>query len=351
MTSRLPRYLSVLFLQRLFITIFGMVTLLGVLDALGNADRLPDDAGFIGQMKYMVLRMPILFDRTFVFAILLAVLLTYASLYRRNELVIISASGLSVFGQIRALAPAVIVVGVVSAILIDQVNPIANKTLENWLGTSALAENSQTPERMWLSDGQLLVEVAGMQNERLSGITIFERDAEGAVVAVTTAEAATPAAGGWQLENAEQQRFDGQPGVVNTFWPSPQTSDSLRLLLTEPRDLGIADLLALNRMRGSGSRPSSAYLLWALHRISLPLAAFAFLILAVPIMQLYGRRDSSDMALAGGVAGGFIFMVTDGVLKTLAESGSFSAILAVALPILGLTMTGLWLALGREVQK
>jgi len=204
---------------------------------------------------------------------------------------------------------------------------------------------------MWLSDGRLLVEVAGIQNERLSGITIFERDAEGAVVAVTTAEAATPAAGGWQLEDAVQQRFDGEAGVVNTFWSSPQTPDSLRLLLTEPRDLAIADLLALNRMRGSGSRPSSAYLLWALHRLSLPLAAFAFLILAVPIMQLYGRRDSSDMALASGVAGGFIFMVTDGVLKTLAESGSFSAILAVALPILGLTMAGLWLALGREVQK
>jgi len=145
MTRRLPRYLSVLFLQRLFITIFGMVTLLGVLDALGNADRLPDGAGFVGQIKYMGLRMPILFERTFVFAILLAVLLTYASLYRRNELVIISASGLSVFGQIRALAPAVVAVGIVSAILIDQVNPIANKALEHWLGTSALVATSQTP--------------------------------------------------------------------------------------------------------------------------------------------------------------------------------------------------------------
>ncbi|KCZ87940.1 LptF/LptG family permease [Hyphomonas johnsonii] len=351
MTSRLSRYLSVLFLQRLFITLFGMVTLLGVLDALGNADLVPDGAGLVGQVRYMVLRMPILFDRTFVFGLLLAVLLTYASLYRRNELVIISGSGLSVFGQVRALAPAVIFVSVVSAIGIDQINPVASKALEDWLGTSVLRENSQTPERVWLSDGRLLVEVAGMQNERLSGLTIFERDANGAVIAVTTAGTASPVAGGWRLEDTEQQRFDGRTPQNDTFWSSAQTPDSLHLLLTEPRDLALADLLALHRMRGSGSRPASAYLLWALHRISLPLAALAVLMLAVPIMQLYGRRDSSDIALARGVAAGFVFMVTDGVLKTLAESGRFSAPLAVALPILGLALAGLWLALGREVQK
>ncbi|MEQ9505787.1 MAG: LptF/LptG family permease [Hyphomonas sp.] len=349
--TRLNRYLSVLFLQRLVIAIFGMVTLLGVLDALGNADKLPDGAGFAGQMQYMWLRLPILFDRTIVFALLLAILLTYASLFRRNELVIMSAAGMSVFGQIRALVPVVFLAGIASAILIDRVSPPASEALQSWLGSEALQEDSQTPDRLWLSDGPRLIELQGLQDDLLSGITIFERNETGAVIAVTTAESASPAQGGWQLANARQERFDGEPLQAGTFWPSVQTPASLRKLLTEPRDMSFSDLLRFNQMRGSGSRPSSAYLLWALHRLSLPLTCLAFLVLAVPIMQLYGRRDSSDMALAAGVAAGFAFMVIDGVLKTLAENGSFSAILAVALPIIGLLLTGIWLALGREVRK
>ena len=349
--NRLNRYLSVLFLQRLLIAIFAMVTLLGVLDALGNADKLPAGAGFEGQIQYMWLRLPILFDRTIVFALLLAVLLTYASLYRRNELVIMSAAGMSVFGQIRALVPVVFLAGVASAILIDRVSPPSSEALQAWLGSEALQEDTQTPDRLWLSDGPRLIELQGLQDDRLDGITIFERDQNGAVVSVTTAETATPAPGGWQLAKARQDRFDGGAPQVDTFWPSVQTPSSLRKLLTEPRDMSLSDLLKFNQMRGSGSRPFSAYLLWALHRLSLPLTFLAFLVLAVPIMQLYGRRDSSDMALAAGVAAGFAFMVIDGVLKTLAENGSFSAILAVALPIIGLLMAGIWLALGREVRK
>lgn len=349
--TRLNRYLSVLFLQRLVIAILAMVTLLGVLDALGNADKLPAGAGFAGQMQYMWLRLPILFDRTIVFALLLAVLLTYASLFRRNELVIMSAAGMSVFGQIRALVPVVFLAGVASAILIDRVSPPASEALQAWLGSEALQEDTQTPERLWLSDGPRLIELQGLQDNRLDGITIFERDENGVVIAVTSAETATPTQGGWQLFNAHQERFDGLPPEQASFWPSIQTPGSLRKLLTEPRDMSFSDLLRFNQMRGSGSRPSSAYLLWALHRLSLPLTCLAFLVLAVPIMQLYGRRDISDMALAAGVAAGFAFMVIDGVLKTLAENGSFSAILAVALPIIGLLFAGTWLALGREIRK
>lgn len=351
MKHYLFRYLSVLFLQRLLIAVLAMVTLLGVLDALGNADKLPDGAGFAGQMRYMWLRLPILFDRTIVFALLLAVLLTYASLFRRNELVIISAAGVSIFGQIRLLIPVVLAAGIASAILIDRVSPPASRALHAWLGSEALQEDSQAPERLWLSDGPRLIELQDLQQDTLRGITIFERDAKGAVISITTAESARPVKGGWELSQTRQQRFDGAVMEADNFWPSPQTPESLRKLMTEPRDMSFADLMSFNKMRGSGSRPSSAYLLWALNRISLPLTCLGFLVLAVPIMQLYGRRDSSDMALATGVAAGFGFMVVDGVLKTLAENGNFSAVLAVTLPTLALVGAGLWLALQKEERR
>ena len=351
MTARLTRYLSLLFLQRLLVVTLALVALLGVLDALSNADKLPSGAGFEGQMRYMWLRLPALFDRIVVFAFLLAALLTYASLFRRNELVSISASGISVFGQMRTLAPVVFVAGVASALVIDAAGPPASRALQAWLGPDALQEDVQAPEKLWLSDGRLLIELSSMQNDELTGITIFERNDEGAVVSVTMAETARPAEGGWQLSDTVQRRFDGEAPREMTFWPSPQTPESLQLLLAPPRDLGVKHLLSLSEMRGSGSRPSGAYLLWALNRILLPVTVMGFLFLAIPIMQVYGRRSNADLAVAAGVAAGFLYMVVDGILKTLAENGSLNPVLAVAFPILVLFGVSMWLALDREVRK
>lgn len=351
MTSRLSRYLSLLFLQRLLVTAFALVALLGVLDALSNADKLPSGAGFGGQMRYMWLRLPALFDRIVVFAFLLAALLTYSSLFRRNELVAISASGVSVFGQMRALIPVVFLTGILSAVVIDTAGPPASRSLLAWLGPEALQEDVQAPEDLWLSDGRLLIELKSMQGEELTGITIFERNEEGAVVSVTTAGSAQRAEGGWQLLETSQRRFDGQAPEEMTFWSSSQTPESLQLLLSPPRDLAISNLLALSEMRGSGSRPSGAYQLWAMNRILLPLTAIGFLMLAIPVMQVYGRRSNADVAVAAGVALGFGYMVVDGILKTLAENGSMNPVLAVALPHAALLMGALWLALDREIRK
>lgn len=351
MTKRLTRYLSLLFLQRLLVVTLALVALLGVLDALSNADKLPPGAGFEGQMRYMWLRLPALFDRIVAFAFLLAALLTYASLFRRNELVSISASGISVFGQMRTLAPVVIVAGIASALVVDAAGPPASRALQAWLGADALQEDVQAPEKLWLSDGPLLIELDSMQGGELSGITIFERNTEGSVVSVTTAESAHPEEGGWRLSDTNQRRFDGEAPRQMAFWPSPQTPESLQMLLAPPRDLAVANLLSLSKMRGSGSRPSGAYLLWALNRILLPITVLGFLFLAVPIMQVYGRRSNADIAVAGGVAAGFVYMVVDGILKTLAENGSLSPVLAVALPIVALFGAGIWLALDREVRK
>jgi len=351
MIPRLNRYLAVIFLQRLVVTVFAMVVLLGVLDALGNADLLPDDAGLVGHLRYMALRMPILFDRVLLFALLLALLMSYVTLIRRGELVVMAATGLSVFGQMRAMLPAVLLATALSALLIDRVNPVAQRALEDWLGAEALRGDSQDPEVLWLSDEDTLVEITGIEGGRLRGLTLFHRADGGRIAAVTTAEAARPLIGGWALENPVQLRFDGSAVPAPAVWFSEQTLHTLRLLMAAPRDIAMADLWRLSQMSRSGSRPSAAYRVWFLARLSLPLVAIAFLVFAVPLMQHFGRRDSGDMALAGGMLTGFAFMIADGVIKTLAESGSVGALPAVLAPAGCLGLIGLWLARRRSVLR
>lgn len=351
MTLRLCLYLSGLFLQRFLVTMMALVALLGVLDALSNADLLPEAAGFAGQMRYMWLRLPVLFDRIVIFGYLLATLLTYASLFRRNELVAISASGISVFGQIRTFVPVMFLTGVMSAALIDATAPPASRALQSWLGSAALQADARLPDRLWISDGPFLVEIGGMRGQEIRDLRLFERDAAGSVVSVTTAALARHQPQGWSLAGTSQQRFDDRPVQPADVWASQQTPASLALLLAPPRDLSVGSLISLSQMRGSGSRPSGAYLLWALNRLFLPITALGFLILAIPLMQVHGRRSNADLALAAGVGAGFVYMVGDGILKTLAENGSLSPFAAVLLPNALLVLAGFWLALGREIRR
>jgi lipopolysaccharide export system permease protein len=346
--KHLYRYLAVMFLQRFVIISLGLVALLGTLDALSNADLLPPDATLLDQFRYMLLRMPILFDRILVFAVLLALLLTYMSLIRRSELVAIVGAGVSVLGQIRALIPAVLIATVGSALLIDVVTPRSTQALENWLGPKAVHDDGQAPETLWLADNRLLVEIGGVEGEVLEDITLFERGADGKIEAISHAPRANATTGGWQLMNSRQIRYDGQPPEAPVFWETAQSPRTLRLLMSEPRNLAMADLLRLSRMTGSGSLPSDAYLVWFLNRLSLPVIALGFLMITVPIMQHFGRHDRAEISMGLAIGGGFVFMVADGVFKTLSENGGLDAEVAVSIPAGALLLIGLWLSLHRR---
>lgn len=348
--KHLYRYLARLFVQRFAVTALGMLVLLGVLDALSNAELLPEAGGLADQFRYMALRLPILFDRILVFALLMALLLTYVSLIRRNELVAIAGAGISVLGQVRALVPAVALAAIASAAAIDQTMPIATRALEAWLGPEAVRDDRQGPQTLWLADEGTLVEVAGLAEDRLTGVTLFERDDDDMVVSVSVAESATTAPGGWALEGVRQIRFDGAALDPPEFWRTVQTPETLRLLLAVPRNLSLVDLFQLSRMTGSGSLPSDAYLVWFLNRLSLPFIALGFLLITAPIMQHFGRRDSGETSLAIGVGVGFAFMVADGVFKTLAENGSVSAEISVLAPVAALWLAGGLLAYGKTAK-
>ncbi len=324
-----------------------MLVLVSLLDALGNADLLPEEADFADRLRFMVLRLPMIFDRIFLFALMLGVLLTYLQLIRRDELVAIVASGMSALGQVRTLAPAVILAAIFSAGLIDQTLPRTSRALEEWLGPAVL-ETTGVPDHVWLNDSGTLVEIGTVRGRRLADIVFYQRGSEGLVHSVIRAEAAVYEDGNWNLVGARSVDLGLSEAIVPDIWETPQTPETLHRLAAPPRNLSLGDLGALARMRGSGSQPSSAYEVWALHRLTLPFAAFAFSLVAVALMQRLGRRDTGDSAMIFGLGTGFVFLIIDGIFKTLAEAGSVSAGFAAGIPIAGLLLLGAHLILARE---
>jgi len=348
MMRRLSRYVSGLFLSRWLVTTLGMLTLVSVLDSLGNADLLPEGSGLADQLRFMALRLPILFDRIFLFAMFLGILLTFLSLIRRNELVAISASGVSTPGQIRAIAPVLLGAALISAVIIDLTLPSSVRSLESWLGAASLEQRIGQTDTLWLAEPDALIEISHVQGDALSGLTFYERGGAGLITGVTEARSARWTGAGWELSGVSQQRFNGAEAPARSLWMTPQSPRSLQVLASAPRDLSLSDQFRLAQMRSSGSLPSTAYYVWAYHRLTLPLAALGFLLFAAPMMQRLGRMSTGDLALIGGMLAGFAYLVVDGSLKMISQAGTLPAWMAAAIPIGLISVIGLYMVLDVE---
>ncbi len=345
---RLRVYLSVLFLQRFVIIALAVTALVSLLDSLGSSELLPAEAPAADRAYFAFLRLPIIFDSLFVIILFLSILVTYLSLIRRNEIVVLLAAGVSVFAQIRVLAPCLVVVGMAGAIVVSLTSPPAARMLTDWLGPEALVAESSGDSAVWLSEPERLVRIGSVSDEGLEDLTFFSRAPKGYITAVSHAETATHQSGGWALDNSRLlYQGDDKQGPLQS-WQTRQTPESLFKLQVYPRFLSLAELAQLYALRGSGSRPSSAYLVWMIDRLSLPVVALGLLILVAPLMQGAGREVTGELAALAALGLGFAYFITDGVFTTLAESGVLNGWTGALGPLAALYIAGTWLVLGAE---
>jgi len=350
---RLIWYLSKLFLSIWLVTAFGLVVLAGLLDSLANAPEI-SASGEGGAVYYMWLRAPIIFDQVFPFTLMLALLLSFVTLIRRNELVALQGVGLSVFAQVRALAPAVLIVSFIAMAITDFRVPPSVQALNDWGIGEYQGGNVSDDEPLWLNDGGMFVRMKGRDGlSALTDLTFFQRNDAAEVIGVTWAERADYTGNGWNLTGLSSLAVDGAEPFAEplTFWATDQTPLVIDKLAADPRNLSLRDLRAFAAFRGSGSRPSVAYRVWLIKRLTLPITGLALLLVAAPVMQRLGRRDTGTIALISGIGMTFLFMIFDGIMITMGAAGAFPdwpAALGITVLFAGI---GLYLWLDQEMLR
>ncbi len=348
---RFRGYLSRVFLLRLIGVTFAVMVLVSLLDSLGNSELLPADAGTGDRLRFTFLRLPIIFDSTFPIIVFMSVIVTYLSFIRRNEIVAMFSTGLSVFAQFRALAPCLFLVGLAGTIIINLTSPPAGRALTEWLGPEVLMPTSNDSEDLWISEPDMLVRVGEFSETSLRDVTFFMKSGTGQVQSVSAARRVDYGPSGWVVSGAELLHDEVGDAVAPDVWTTPQTPESLLKLQSYPRYLSLNDLWQLYRLRGSGSRPSGAYIVWIIDRMTLPLLALGLLLLGIPVMQRAGRRDTGDIAAVMALGMGFAYLIVDGIFITLAETGVVAGWLGALAPLILLFLAGIWMALGSERAK
>ncbi|WP_026941595.1 LptF/LptG family permease [Hellea balneolensis] len=351
-------YLSKMFIGTWLTTVFGFLVLIGLLDSLANgSDILGGGGGFADTFKYMALRAPVIFDRIFIFTIVVAILLTFVKLIRQHELVALLGFGISVPKQLLLMTPVVLAAAFSSITIIDYSIAPAVRSLQAWGIGEYKVKNITADNPLWLEDNGRIIKASRRINyNTLGNLELYARSDSGAVEEIIWAERATYEGSNWTLEGVEVlpvKGADGEPRSASTelnprLWETRQDPKSIARLAAEPRDLSISEMRNFSKRGNSGSKPRFAYTFWHAHRITRPLAAFVLLLVAVPLMQRTARQDTGDKALIIGLAGGFLFLILDGAMATFAASGGMPVPIAIAMPIVFFGILGTWLCLKAE---
>lgn len=358
--SKFVSYLSKNFLTIWISVVFGFLILIGLLDSLANGgDLLSGDSKFSDTFLYMMYRAPVIFDRIFVFTLVVAALLTFVRLIRNHELVALLGFGFSVPKQIALLTPIMVFCSVASITFINICMPPSVRALQAWgIGEYKVKSISQA-NPLWIEDGFDIIVARGRPGmNELSNLEIWKRDERGSLLQGVWADwAVFDGNGGWilkknvkklEIAGTEGERRQSEPAQSGMRWETIHTPATIARLAAEPRDLGLRDLKNFSEKGNSGSKPRFAYGFWFWHRLTRPLAAFLLLLCAVPIMQKTGRQDNGDKALLVGLALGFVFLIIDGAMATFSTSGSMSIPFAISLPLALLAFLGCFLVLRKE---
>ncbi|MBC7521621.1 MAG: LptF/LptG family permease, partial [Sandarakinorhabdus sp.] len=274
-------YTGKMFLVRSAAFLIGLIVILESLDLLGESGKILAAAGN-GEAElwtYVSLRVPQLIQLFLPFSVLLATLVTLATLNQNSEVVIFKAAGISAHQILAPLFIAALGIAVANFVFNESVTTHATRTLKIWQDN----EYKQVPKaadpvtETWVRGGDDLFRATGVSGldaaTVLQGVTIYDRS-EDRLVRVVMADSATPVKSGWRLANARV--FDVALGTVarkpEMDFPSVVVPRQFTTVSINPAWIPLWELWPQIGEQRDAGKPVDTLVAAAWHKISGPLS-------------------------------------------------------------------------------
>lgn len=341
-SATLTAYLAKTFIVRIIAVLVMLVLVLLMLDLLSNTGKVLAAPGN-GQaevLEYASLRAPQLISRFLPYSVLLASILTLATLNQNSEVIAMKAAGLSAHQVLAPLLLTALVASGLSFAFNERVLTRANATLSAWQANNytKMPVASGAKANVFVTDGTNILYAVNANGTgpsmTLEGVTYYTRAPSGAIAIETRAARATYASPGWKLIDATQFEV--------------ATAESARLpsvvlgkdLTPEQIDLGSVNpdgqsLWQLSRSiadyREAGRRTAELEAKWW-HKISGPLSAALMPLLGA--VAAFGLARSGQLFLRAviGMALGFAYFVVDNAALAMGNFGGYPPMLAAWAP-------------------
>lgn len=346
-------YLARLFITRILAVLLMLVLILQMLDLLSESGKILEYKGN-GESQlwhYVTLRVPQLVARFLPYSVLLATIITLATLNQNSEVIAMKAAGLSAHQILAPLLLSALAVSGISLTFNEMVGTRATATLDAWENANygPIPKASNIRNNVYFRDGNDILAIATLSGTgmatQMDGVTWYRRDDNGLIIEQIEAARATFADPGWRLE--EPKRFDVQSArqvklgaVVVAAGITPTQIEMSRV------DSDREDIFKLRRsiadMEAAGRQTRELRSQWW-HKLVGPLSA--------ALMPLLGAVAGFGLARSGhlfvraviGMALGFAYFVVDNAALAMGNFGAYPPFLAAWGPFL------LFLLLGETV--
>lgn len=342
-------YTARLFGVRVLAFLVTLVVILQTLDLLTESSKIlaVDGNGNAALWQYVTLRIPQLINQFLPFSVLLATLVTLATLNQNSEIVIFKAAGISAHQILAPLVAVSLGIAFLHFAFSETVLVNTNRQLNAWerIEYGKLPPVSTTGSEAWVREGGMLFHaqhVTGLgQRTRLTDLTAYDRTG-GSLRRILRAESATPTADGWQL--AGVRRFDVMRGRQENL-PSLHVKtdiDPARFTATsvDPDQTSFLDLRrAIREVRAAG-RPVDTLVAGLHHKISGPLSALLMPLLGAVAAFGLARSGKLFIRAVVGMALGFAYFVADNFMLAMGQFGAAPPVLAAWAPFLLFFLVG-----------
>lgn len=323
----LPLHLSRMVLSRTLAVALALGGLAVALDLVESAAIVlqREDGGIL---RYLGLRTPLILAVVAPIALILGAVLAFLSLAGSSAFTILRASGATTYRLLLMLAPLAALLGLGLFLLNDRAAPALEGRLLTWLEDEPELESGAFWARTTTS--VVRAEASSRAGDRLFGVAVYEIDRQGRLTARTSADAAWFDGTVWRFERGARLIPGGGPSasVDGEVWATPIRPANVRALATPARTVGGDTAGRMLTGVWAGNRTSDFYQVRVYRGYAAALVPALMFLLAAP--AAFGTRRGGGLgkraALAVGL--GFGFLVLDGMLAALGETGNLPPVLA-----------------------
>jgi lipopolysaccharide export system permease protein len=347
MPGRLNAYIGRRFMAAIAMMLGGVALVVFVANYVELLRRFSDEDAFTPFLgvELALMSVPIILDSLLPFAFLFAAMLCLLDLSRKMELAVARASGVSVWGFLRAPFVIALLFGAAATAAFNPVAVALKGRAENIEAQMSGARAHQDSERWFRQrgkDGPSIVHAGSTSADGTTvfGVTAYVFDRAGAFLEKVTAPRADYDARRWVFSDAQIVSRSEAPRRADAFeLPTDLTEAELKRSVSQPSQASIWQLPGAIAVAKQTGLNTDRFRLAFHVLLDRPLFLLAMVTVAATVSLRLTRYGGTWRLILIGTATGFLLYVLTAIVNNLGENGIIPPIIAAWLsPIVALSL-------------
>lgn len=302
------------------------------------------DVPFYLIIEMIILKLPMISQKTIPFAILIGTVLTFSRLSRSQEMVIARSSGISVW---QFLAPSLFVSFIIGVVAITIFNPIAcamlsryekleDKTFSGRSSVMAVSKSGLWLRQKESDGGETVIHSLRASNleGKLSGVILFFFSPDGRFIKRVDAEHALLTPNMWKLENVTLTNpNENVQRLAHYELPTTLTLNQIQESFASPETLSFWALPNFIATLQDAGFSALRHQLYYRSLLALPFFLCAMVLVGALFSLHIPRLAKTGRLMAGSIITGFLIYFLNDVVSAFGLSGAIPLSMAAFAPI------------------